>query len=243
MHRLPAPNSPAKPFVMVPMILALVRAISQLSDPSVRRVVWQSVFGAILGFFTLAGLVWLLLFQTRLTDYSWLDNTIDVLGGLAVFILAYLFFPAVVVTISGLLLDRVADAVERRYYPGLPPAHGQSVAASIFSSLRFLVVVVALNLLVLPAYLFPGVNLAIFYVLNGYLMSREYFELVALRRMTPQAARTMRKAFSARLFGAGVIVAFFSTIPLVNLLVPVVATAFMVHIFQGLTRNLRQSTK
>jgi CysZ protein len=228
---------------MVLMITALVRAISQLSDPAVSHIVWRSIVGAILGFFTLAGLVWILLFQTRLTDYPWLDNTIDVLGGLAVFGLAYLFFPAVVVTISGLLLDRVADAVERRYYPGLPHAEGQSIAASIFGSLRFLVVVVALNLLVLPAYLIPGVNLVIFYVLNGYLLSREYFELVALRRMTPQSARTMRKAHSAKLFSAGVIVAFFSSIPLVNLLVPVVATAFMVHIFQGLTGALQRSTK
>ena len=114
---------------MVLMITALVRAISQLSDPAVSRVVWRSIVGAILGFFTLAGLVWILLFQTRLTDYPWLDNTIDVLGGLAVFGLAYLFFPAVVVAISGLLLDRVADAVERRYYPGLPHAEGQSIAA------------------------------------------------------------------------------------------------------------------
>src|SRR4051794_41930230 len=112
---------------MVPMIAALVRAISQLSDPQVRRVVWQSVFGAILGFFTLAGLVWILLFQTRLTDYPWLDNTIDVLGGLAVFGLAYLFFPAVVVTISGLLLDRVAGAVERRRFSGPPPAAGPRI--------------------------------------------------------------------------------------------------------------------
>ncbi len=228
---------------MVPMIKALVRAVSQLSDPTVSRVVWRSVVGAILGFLTMAGLVWVLLFQTRLTDYPWLDNTIDVLGGLAVFGLAYLFFPAVVVAISSLLLERVAKAVERRYYPGLPPAHGQSLWTEIFGALRFVVVVVALNLLVLPAYLIPGVNLMIFYVLNGYLLSREYFELVALRRMTPQSARIMRKAHTAKLFAAGVIVAFFSTIPLVNLLVPVVATAFMVHIFQGLTGNLQRTTK
>jgi uncharacterized protein involved in cysteine biosynthesis len=225
------------------MIKALVRAVSQLSDPAVSRVVWRSVVGAILGFLTMAGLVWVLLFQTRLTDYPWLDNTIDVLGGLAVFGLAYLFFPAVVVAISSLLLERVAKAVERRYYPGLPPAHGQSLWTEIFGALRFVVVVVALNLLVLPAYLIPGVNLMIFYVLNGYLLSREYFELVALRRMTPQSARIMRKAHTAKLFAAGVIVAFFSTIPLVNLLVPVVATAFMVHIFQGLTGNLQRTTK
>jgi uncharacterized protein involved in cysteine biosynthesis len=225
------------------MIKALVRAVSQLSDPTVSRVVWRSVVGAILGFLTMAGLVWVLLFQTRLTDYPWLDNTIDVLGGLAVFGLAYLFFPAVVVAISSLLLERVAKAVERRYYPGLPPAHGQSLWTEIFGALRFVVVVVALNLLVLPAYLIPGVNLMIFYVLNGYLLSREYFELVALRRMTPQSARIMRKAHTAKLFAAGVIVAFFSTIPLVNLLVPVVATAFMVHIFQGLTGNLQRTTK
>jgi CysZ protein len=228
---------------MVPMIKALTRAISQLSDPAISRVVWRSVVGAILGFLTLAGMVWILLFQTRLTDYAWLDSTIDVLGGLAVFGLAYLFFPAVVAAISGLLLERVANAVERRYYPGLPPAHGQGLWTEIFGALRFLVVVVTLNLLVLPAYLIPGVNLMIFYVLNGYLLSREYFELVALRRMTPQSARIMRKAHTAKLFAAGVIVAFFSTIPLVNLLVPVVATAFMVHIFQGLTGNLQRTAK
>jgi CysZ protein len=225
------------------MIKALTRAISQLSDPAISRVVWRSIAGAILGFLTMAGLVWILLFQTRLTDYPWLDNTIDVLGGLAVFGLAYLFFPAVVAAISGLLLERVANAVERRYYPGLPPAHGQSLWTEIFGALRFLAVVVALNLLVLPAYLIPGVNLMIFYVLNGCLLSREYFELVALRRMTPQSARIMRKAHTAKLFAAGVIVAFFSTIPLVNLLVPVVATAFMVHIFQGLTGNLQRTAK
>ncbi|EWY40608.1 hypothetical protein N825_35685 [Skermanella stibiiresistens SB22] len=225
------------------MIPALVRAINQLSDPPVRRVVWLSVFGAILGFITTAGLVWILLFQTQLTELPWLDATIDFLGGLAVFALAYLFFPAVVVGISGLLLDRVAESVERRHYPGLPPAEGQGLMMEIWNSVKFLLIVVSLNLLVLPAYLIPGVNLAIFYLLNGYLMSREYFELVALRRMTPTAARSMRKAHGAKLLMAGVIVAFFSTIPLVNLLVPVVATAFMVHIFYGLTGNLHRAGK
>ncbi|QQP89427.1 EI24 domain-containing protein [Skermanella sp. TT6] len=225
------------------MIPALVRAVGQLSDPPVRKVVWLSVLGAILGFLTMAGLVWILLFQTRLTELPWLDTTIDVLGGLGVFALAYLFFPAVVVTISGLLLERVAVSVERRHYPGLPPAEGQSLGAEIWNAVKFLALVVFLNLLVLPAYLFPGINIAVFYILNGYLLSREYFELVALRRMTPAAARTMRKAHSAKLFLAGVIVAFFSTIPFVNLLVPVVATAFMVHIFYGLTGNLHRAAR
>jgi len=228
---------------MISLVPALARAVNQLSDPPIAKIVWRSVLGALLGFFVLAGLVWLALFETRLTDIPWLDATIDVLGGLAVFVLAYLFFPAVVVMISSLLLDRVADAVERRYYPHLSPPHEMSIPASLLNSLKFLLIVVALNLLVLPIYLFPGVNLAVFYILNGYLLSREYFELVALRRMNAKNARQMRKAHSARLFLAGVIVAFFSTIPLVNLVVPVVATAFMVHIFYGLTGSLQRTAK
>jgi CysZ protein len=228
---------------MISLVPALARAVNQLPDPPVRRVVWQSVLGALFGFFALAGLIWLALFETRLSDIPWLDTTIDVMGGLAVFVLAYLFFPAVVVTISGLLLDRVADAVERRYYPHLPPAVELGIGESLLNSAKFLLVVVALNLLILPIYLFPGVNLAVFYILNGYLLSREYFELVALRRMSAANARQMRKAHSARLFLAGVIVAFFSTIPLVNLVVPVVATAFMVHIFYGLTGSLQRTAK
>jgi CysZ protein len=225
---------------VVTMLTALFRAINQLSDPKVRRVVWLGIFGAAAAFAGLAAVVWTLLFETDLIPWHWLDTAVDVLGGLAVFGLAWLLFPAVVVAVSGLLLDSVVEAVERRWYPSLPPGREQPIVEMIFGVLRFFLVVAALNLIALPVYLFlPAINLAVFYVLNGYLLSREYYELVAFRRLDPARARQVRRAYSGRLFAAGVIIAFFSTIPFVNLIVPVVGTAFMVHVFYGLPGSLR----
>ena len=114
---------------MVPMITALVRAISQLSDPAVSRVVWRSIVGAILGFFTLAGLVWILLFQTRLTDYSWLDNTIDVLGGLAVFGWPTCSFPPSSSPSPACCWTGCRCGGTAVLSPGLPHAEGQGIAA------------------------------------------------------------------------------------------------------------------
>lgn len=219
------------------MITAFLRAIEQLYDPAVRRVLWISAGGALIGFAGLALLVWIALFQVALIAIPWLDTMVDVLGGFAVIVLAYFLFPAVAGTITGLLLEDVAQAVDRRHYPHLAPARQQSVGEVVLSSVRFFALVVALNLLVLPLYLLPGINLVLYYALNGYLLSREYFEMVALRRLTPADVRGLRRTHGLKLFSAGVIIAFLLTIPFVNLAVPVIATAFMIHVFHGVARR------
>ena len=100
---------------------------------------------------------------------------------------------------------------------------------------------VLVNLIALPFYLLliflPPFNLFVFYRLNGYLLGREYFELVAVRRVESAAVRDLRKRNRGRVFTAGVIIAFFLTLPLINLVVPIVATAFMLHVFQGIQQR------
>jgi uncharacterized protein involved in cysteine biosynthesis len=228
------------------MIRALALAFSQLSDPAVRRVVWLGILGALTLFLGVAGTIWWLLFHTELiaaAGWGWLDTTIDVLGGLAVLILSWILFPAVVIAVSGLLVDGVVAAVERRHYPSLPPPRPQGILEQAWLALRFFLVVVALNLVALPVYVFlPALNLVVFYVLNGYLLGREYFEAVALRRVEPARAVILRRTFGIRLLVAGMAVAFLSTVPVLNLLVPVVGTAFMVHVFHRIVdRDARAS--
>lgn len=225
------------------MPIALVRAFAQLSDPAVRRVVWISVLAALAGFVLLAVGVGVVLGYTQVTTWPWLDTTLDVLGGMATLVIPYFLFPAVVVAVSGFFLDTVVDAVERRHYPTLPRPRRRPWWEDVFSALRFFVVVLVLNLLALPLYLFPALNLLVFYGLNGYLLGREYYDLVALRHLSPGAARLMRRSYGLKLFSAGVIIAFLSSIPVVNLLVPVVATAFMVHVFHGLDAALRPTER
>lgn len=218
------------------MIRALLLAIGQLSDPASRRVVWIGVLSAITAFVLLAGGVWWALFHTALTGYAWVDGVLDVLGGLTVLVLAWVLFPATVGMVSSFFLDEVVQAVERRHYPQLPAARQTGLGEELLTALRFFAVVLLVNLFALPLYLMvPGLNLLIFYTVNGYLLGREYFEMVAIRRLGRKEAGFLRRSMPLKPFLAGVVIAFLSTIPFVNLLVPVIASAFMVHVYHSMT--------
>ncbi|CAO3415208.1 EI24 domain-containing protein [Azospirillum doebereinerae] len=224
------------------MIRALFLAFGQLSDPRSRRVVWVAVLSAAVAYAALAGVVWGVLFQTPLTDYAWVDSVIDLLGGLVVLLLAWLLFPATVGAVSSFFLDEVVARVEARHYPQLPPPRDNGWLGELGTALRFLALVLAVNIVALPIYIAaPGLNLVVFYTVNGYLLGREYFEMVAHRRMDRGEARALRRARPLKPFLAGVIIAFLSSIPFVNLLVPVVASAFMVHVLQSMTGHLRRA--
>jgi uncharacterized protein involved in cysteine biosynthesis len=77
----------------------------------------------------------------------------------------------------------------------------------------------------------------VFYVLNGYLLGREYYETVALRRLDARLAGELRRRNRWRVFLAGVVITLMLTVPLLNLIAPVIATAFMVHIFEIIRRR------
>lgn len=219
------------------MISALSKALSQFGDPRIRAVVWRSAALALAILVALAvGLYFLIGWLAGLT--GWLDTLAEFATGLGVVVLAWLMFPAAIGLTIGLFLEDVADAVEDRHYPGLPDPRAQSIREAIVTGLRFALVALALNLIALPFYVVllfvPPFNLILFYSLNGYLLGREYFEAVALRRLDERQTRALRRARGGRVFLAGVVIAFLLTIPFVNLVAPVIATGFMVHLFQGM---------
>lgn len=236
------PTPPARPLPHLaatwpapPLFRALALGFAQLSDPATRRVILIAVAASVgLLLMLLAGLGWALI-STRLFDIGWLDWTIDLLGGAAAFILAWLLFPGVLAIVNSLFLERVAALVDRRYYPSLPPARQQPLSEALVSGLRLAGLAIVLNLLALPAYLLlPGVNLFLFYGINGFLLGREYFELVAVRRMPIGPARDLRRRYRLLVVLAGAIIVFMTTVPFVNLVMPIVATAFMTHLLESL---------
>lgn len=219
------------------MFTALFKAFAQLSDPRVRRLVWGAVGGAVAVYVVLYGAVAWTLGATAIFEAPWAEAASDILGGVAVLVLTLLLFPAVVTLVAGFLLEDVAAAVEAKHYPDLPAVRQQPMWDSVAAALRFAAVAVVLNLLALPLYFIPVLNLAVFYALNGYLLGREYFELVAARRMDGREAAALRRARIGPLWLAGAAIAFLSTVPLVNLLAPIIATSMMVHVFQALRRG------
>ncbi len=217
------------------MVTALSRAFGQLGDPAIQRVLWIAVAAALALIVGLtAGVTWALT-NIEIAGFSWITDVLQWLGGFAALVVSIFLFPGVVGLVSSLFLDSVAEAVEGRHYPALGTARRQGVGESIGTALKFLLVLILFNLLALIVSLIvPPLSLFIFYAVNGYLMGREYFELVALRRMEPAAAAALRRRFRWRVVMAGVVIAILVSIPLVNLLAPVLGTAFMVHVFQAL---------
>lgn len=214
------------------MIEAFLKAVAQLGDRAVQRTVLLSVALSVAVFVALWLIVGYLLANTAVFSIGWLDTVIDLLGGLATLVLTWFLFPGVVSAVIGLFLEAVARAVEARHYPSLPKADGLSLGENVVTALRFLVVMVVLNVFMLLFLVVPPVFPFVFYAVNGYLLGREYFELVALRRVDAARARELRKKRQGALFLAGVAIAFLLTVPVVNLLVPVVATAATVHLFE-----------
>ncbi|MCA8975137.1 MAG: EI24 domain-containing protein [Planctomycetes bacterium] len=214
------------------MFDAFARAIGQLFDPRILRVLGLCVLLSVLCIvLAWLGVAWLL--SSRLVETEWLETTIDVLGVVATLALTYLLFPLLASAFVGLFLDKIARAVEARHYPHLPAAPGLPFWSGLGASLRFLVLIVVVNLLLLILLLFPVAYPVGYLVGNGYLVAREYFELVAFRRLSPSAARTMRSRRGGELLLLGVVTAFLFTVPFVNFIAPVIATAAMVHRFEA----------
>lgn len=222
------------------MFAAFSKSFAQLPDPTFRKVIIYGIIGAIITFMLLFGAVTGFLFETILVNIPWVDSAIDWLGSIATIGVVWLLFPAVASVIIGFLLEDIAEAVERKHYPHLEPANSIPWGETLVEAIKFACVMVFLNILALPIYLlFPAINLVLFYTLNGYLISREYFELVGQRRVGVKKAKALRKAYQGKLLIAGACTAFLLTIPLVNLIAPVVGTAVMVHLFH----NWRQDPK
>jgi CysZ protein len=213
------------------MVSALLRALADLTDPAVRRLTVLGLALALAIFLLVWTAVAILLARTALFGWAPLNWLVDLLGGLAVLVVSWLVYPAVVTIAMGFFLDRIAGAVEALHYPGSGPARRASVSETVAMTARLMALTLLLNLLALPVYvLAPGVNFFVFLGINGYLFGREYFEVVALRRLDRHAARAARRRAAGRVFAAGVVIAGLFAIPLVNLVVAVIATAFMVHL-------------
>lgn len=216
------------------MIAAAVKAFSQILSPPFRGVLIRSV-GLTLG---LLALVWAGLYALL----DWLVDTgspgtetaLHVLTGIGLLVgLGFLVAP-VTAAFAGLFTDEIAETVERVHYPLDPPGRPLSIAEGLGQTIRFTLVVILVNLLVLLLVLLPGINIAAFFLANAYLLGREYFETVARRFHDKETVAALRSAHGGRLFVAGLAIAAVLAVPIVNLLTPLFATAFMVHVFKGL---------
>lgn len=222
---------------------AFGKSLAQVMDPRFLRVI---VLGIVLALGLLAVVTWgfsevILLVLPDSFDFPLIGQ----IGGMGVVLswggflvmmgLSVFLMIPVASAFSGVFLDEVADAVEQRHYAHLPAARGQSLYDGLKSGLNFLGVVVAVNAVGLVFYLISGPFAPLlFWAVNGFLLGREYFALVALRRMDKEPARVMRRAHWGQIWLAGILMAAPLSIPGVNLVIPVLAVATFTHLFHAL---------
>ena len=215
------------------MLTAAGQAFQELFTPPFRKVLIKCVG------FTIALLVLLIVviefvFGTLVSWPGWIETTIAWLGGLALVVGSIFLVQPVTSLIAGLYLDDIAAEVEKANYPADPPGRALPTLAAVGVALKFFFAVLAVNLVALFLLLIPGVNVIAFYLGNGYLLGREYFELAAMRHVAPLEAKQLRKANRMTVLMCGLIIAGLASVPILNLLTPLFATAFMVRIYKGL---------
>jgi CysZ protein len=232
------------------MLGAVFSALGQMFTPPFRAVLLKSVGLAIV---LLVGVV---IFLFRLLEWlsgsgmSWLEVTIGpvahgalaVLGwivaialGIGLFAGAVLLMPAVTALVASFFADEIADLVERSYYPGDPPGAALPLWRAVTEGVKTALLAVAVYLCAAPFLLLAGAGVVLFFLATAWLLGREYFELAAMRFHSVGEAKALRRTHHATVFTAGLFIAGFVSIPILNLATPLFGTALMVHVHKRLT--------
>jgi CysZ protein len=223
---------------------AFALALAQMRDRSFRKVLWLGLALAVALLLAMYAIL-LMVIQALTPDTLTLPLVGEVGGigtllslGSIVFVLGLSVFLMVPVAsaFTGLFLDDVADAVEARHYRALALAPRAPFWASLVDSVQYFGLLLGLNLLGLAVFaLSGGLGIVVFWAINGFLLAREYFTLVALRRLSREGAAAMRQRNGFRLWLAGALMAIPLSVPLVNLFVPVLGAAVFTHLFHMLS--------
>lgn len=215
---------------MTTLTAPLTRALSQFDDPVFRGVVWRSLAWAVTGFIALhVGAIWLV--HHLLDQHGWIAWGLDLLGSLAASLLAMWLFLPLAAAIGTLYFDRIAAAVERRWYPWLPPPQGAPLSVQAWDGAAVGLRILLLSILsLLLTVLIPGVGLLLGWAIAGYALGRGLFVAVAMRRMPREVAMALYRHVRPAVLALGGVLALIGYVPLLNLLIPVVGVAAMVHL-------------
>ncbi len=214
------------------MIDDIFKAIGQMSDPKFLGVFFRGVGLTVLLLVLMTmGVLWLLPNSVSLPwwgEVEWLTSVLDGFAIVSMFVLSIFLMVPVASLFIGLFLDRIMDAVETRHYPNVGPVRHVGFGETIMDSLGFLGLMIVVNVLALVLYFFIPIA---FWIVNGILLGREYFQMVAVRRVGRREAKALRKQNRMQIWIAGTLMAVPLTVPVVNLVIPILGAAAFTHLF------------
>ena len=233
------------------MLDAAIKALAQMFSPPFRMVLAKSIglaliliilFGIglhqVLTWLTGAGEGWAegWLGPSSHTPLLIFTKMLAVAAALGIIVGSIFLMPAVTALVAGLFADEIAAEVERSHYPNEPPGMAVPPTRALIEGVKTALLAVAVYLVAVPFLLFAGFGAVIFFFATAFLLGREYFELAAMRFHPPADAKRLRKMHRGKVFLAGLFIAAFVSIPIVNLATPLFGVAFMVHLHKRLAR-------
>ncbi len=163
-----------------------------------------------------------------------------ILAGFGLVAGAVFLMPAVTSFVASFFSDEIAAEVEHMHYPADPPGVPISLTRATIEGVKTGLLALLVYLIAMPFVLFAGIGFLIFFVANAYLLGREYFLLAAMRFHAVDEAKALRRLHHATIFTAGLFIAAFVSIPILNLATPLFGTAFMVHMYKRLIGSRRE---
>jgi CysZ protein len=232
------------------MIDAAIKALAQMFTPALRGVLVKAV-GLALILIVVVGIVLQKLLSAlaehgatlaeQTTGFAphaaWqaLAWLLSIMAGLGIVTGALFLMPTIAAFIGSFFVDEVGEAVEREYYAAEPVGRALPFWRALIEGLKIALTTLLVYFCALPFIFFAGLGVIILFLANSYLLGREYFELAAMRFRPPDEAKALRKKHESTVFLAGMVIAVFVSIPVVNLATPVFAMAFMVHMHKRLS--------
>ena len=220
------------------MIRAYIKALAHISDPGFYKPLALSLALSILTYILLFAIIGFFIVETSLSLGTWWEISGGLLGGFGLLVVALFLFPAILSGYIGLFLESVVTLIERKCYPTAQGSYHSSWMENIVTTLRYVGLVVVANLVALSLYFVPILNACVFIGLNGILIGREYFDLVAARHMTREERRTVYHTHRRRILGLGFLTAVLLLVPVINIVVPLVGVAAMLHLFHTLNNKM-----
>ncbi|MEJ1991649.1 MAG: EI24 domain-containing protein [Maritimibacter sp.] len=225
------------------MLSDFTKALGQLPDPRFRKVLFLGLgltiallAAATIAFAWLVG--WFVPDSVSLPwigDVTWLSSLASWATVLLMIVLSVVLMVPVAAAFTGIFLDDVAEAVEEVHYPGMTPVGSIPLTDTLRDSISLIAVTVGVNLIALILFFFVGpLAPMLFYVVNGYLLGREFFQMAAMRREGREGANQLRRRHAGQIWVAGTLMAVPLSVPLVNLLMPVIGAATFTHMYHRL---------
>lgn len=240
------------------MIDAAVKALSQIFSPAFRAVLLKSAGLALVLIIIIGIALHRLLAWLATVGADWAEGLLGVTAHTPLLILAWIFsvaaglgivvgsiflMPAVTALAGSLFVDDIALEVERTHYPEEPVGSPLPVMRAGIEGARTALFAILIYILAVPFLLFAGLGVVIFFIATAYLLGREYFELAAMRHRPRAEAKRLRKSNQRTVVLAGLLIAAFVSIPIVNLATPLFGTALMVHVHKRLSGDRRRRTE